>query len=37
MLPDAVLEVLPKCGHMPQEERPSESLDLVLKFLESRA
>ena len=37
MLPNAVLETLPECGHMPQEEKPRESLDLVLKFLESGA
>ncbi len=35
MLPNAALEILPECGHMPQEECPRESLDIVLKFLES--
>lgn len=34
MLSNATLEILPKCGHMPQEEQPRESLELVVKFLE---
>jgi pimeloyl-ACP methyl ester carboxylesterase len=33
ILPNALLEVLPECGHAPQEERPQEALDLVLRFL----
>lgn len=33
VLPNATLDVLPGCGHMPQEERPQESLDRVLRFL----
>jgi pimeloyl-ACP methyl ester carboxylesterase len=34
ILPNALLEVLPECGHMPQEERPQEVLDLALRFLD---
>ncbi len=34
-LPDARLEMLSGCGHVPPEERPQESLDLVLRFLEN--
>ncbi len=33
LLPDAALEVLSDCGHMPQEERPAASLERVLAFL----
>jgi len=32
-LPDARLEVLERCGHMPQEEVPEESLGRVLEFM----
>lgn len=32
-IPRARLAVLPDCGHMPQEEKPDESLRLVLEFL----
>jgi pimeloyl-ACP methyl ester carboxylesterase len=37
ILPNALLEVLPDCGHAPQEERPQEALELVLQFLEEGA
>jgi len=33
-LPDARLEILDECGHMPQEEHPRNSLEKVLAFLE---
>jgi pimeloyl-ACP methyl ester carboxylesterase len=33
-LPDARLEVLEGCGHMPQEEAADESLQRFLRFLE---
>ena len=32
-LPRARLEVLEDCGHVPSEELPKESLEIVLKFL----
>ena len=32
-LPNARLEVMEDCGHIPPEERPKESLEVVLKFL----
>lgn len=35
-LPDARLVVLERCGHLPVEERPRESLDALLDFLASR-
>ena len=37
LLPHATMEVLPKCGHMPQEERPRASLERVLTFLRGEA
>lgn len=33
-IPDARRVVIPGCGHMPQEERPAETLRLVREFLE---
>jgi pimeloyl-ACP methyl ester carboxylesterase len=33
-LPDARLEVLTECGHIPPEEKPRESLEILLDFLE---
>lgn len=33
-LPRARLEVLDRCGHLPQEERPAEGLARILPFLE---
>jgi len=35
-LPKARLEVLEDCGHVPSEEFPKKSLDIVLKFLRSQ-
>lgn len=32
-LPQAHLRVIPRCGHMPQEERPTESLEIFQNFL----
>ena len=32
-LPKARLEILEECGHLPPEELPKESLEIVLKFL----
>lgn len=34
ILPDAELVVLDRCGHLPQEERPRASFDVVAAFLE---
>lgn len=35
LLPDARLRILEDCGHLPQEERPEASLEVVLEFLRS--
>lgn len=32
-LPDARLVVIPRCGHVPQEERPDETEEAILSFL----
>jgi len=34
LLPNASLQVIPKCGHLPQQERPAEFLEAVLRFLD---
>jgi pimeloyl-ACP methyl ester carboxylesterase len=31
-IPGAKLEVLPRCGHMPQEEMPERTAELILDF-----
>ncbi|MDE0730912.1 MAG: alpha/beta hydrolase, partial [Longimicrobiales bacterium] len=36
-LPDANLEVLENCGHMPAEELPEESWEVLRKFLDHRS
>ena len=33
-LPDARLDLLSGCGHVPPEERPQQSLEMVLRFLD---
>jgi pimeloyl-ACP methyl ester carboxylesterase len=33
LFPHAILQVLPECGHMPQEEHPSASMERVTEFL----
>ena len=33
-LPNARLSLLEKCGHIPPEERPAESLSVLLEFLD---
>ena len=33
-LPDARLEVMTECGHIPPEEKPEESLEILMNFLE---
>jgi pimeloyl-ACP methyl ester carboxylesterase len=32
-LPNATLKIIPGCGHIPQEERPEETAQLILDFL----
>lgn len=32
-LPNATLKIIPGCGHIPQEERPEETAQLILEFL----
>lgn len=34
-IPDASLTLIPKCGHVPQEECPSEFMQAVLRYLSS--
>jgi pimeloyl-ACP methyl ester carboxylesterase len=36
VLPQARLEIMARCGHMPQEEDPEASLDHLLRFMEDR-
>jgi pimeloyl-ACP methyl ester carboxylesterase len=33
LLPNSTLEVIEKCGHIPQEEKPGETIALIAKFL----
>jgi pimeloyl-ACP methyl ester carboxylesterase len=33
-IPDARLEVMTECGHIPPEEKPEESLEIIMDFLE---
>lgn len=33
---DAILSILPQCGHVPQEEKPGETAQLILDFIEGR-
>jgi len=35
-LPGAALEIIPDCGHLPQEEKPELFVDAVLSFLKKR-
>lgn len=32
-IPDSTLEVIEQCGHIPQEEKPDETISLIAKFL----
>lgn len=32
-IPGSVFEVIKKCGHLPQEEKPDEFISVVAKFL----
>ncbi len=34
-LPNAILQVIPQCGHVPHEERPNEFMQVVEEFLSS--
>ncbi len=33
-IPEATLNLIPQCGHMPQEECPTEFMEVVLKYLQ---
>lgn len=33
-IPEATLKLIPSCGHVPQEECPTEFMEVVLKYLE---
>lgn len=35
-MPDAMLELIPECGHVPQEECPEPFMEIVLEYLSSR-
>ena len=35
-LPNVTLEVIPFCGHAPQEENPEETVRLIVKFLSEK-
>jgi pimeloyl-ACP methyl ester carboxylesterase len=35
-LPNATLEVIPFCGHVPQEEKPEETASLIMEFLSEK-
>ena len=35
-LPNATLEVIPFCGHVPQEEKPEETARLIVEFLSEK-
>lgn len=34
-LPDSTLQIIEECGHVPQEERPEETIELISAFLEA--
>ena len=34
-IPNSTLKVIDQCGHIPEEEKPEETIALVLEFLES--
>jgi pimeloyl-ACP methyl ester carboxylesterase len=36
ILPNATLEVIPFCGHVPQEEKPEETARLIVEFLSEK-
>lgn len=35
-MPNAILQVIPECGHIPQEEKPEVAAQLILDFIEGR-
>jgi pimeloyl-ACP methyl ester carboxylesterase len=32
LIPGAEVEIIPRCGHLPQVERPEEFCDIVMRF-----
>jgi pimeloyl-ACP methyl ester carboxylesterase len=32
LMPGAELEIIPRCGHLPQAEKPEEFCDIVMRF-----
>ncbi len=34
-LPNSVFKIVPNCGHMPHEEKPQETLQIIFSFLEN--
>jgi pimeloyl-ACP methyl ester carboxylesterase len=32
LMPGAEVEIIPRCGHLPQVERPEEFCDIVMRF-----
>jgi pimeloyl-ACP methyl ester carboxylesterase len=35
-LPNSKLEVFEECGHIPQEEKPDETIASILRFMNAR-
>ena len=36
LMPEAEVEIIPRCGHLPQAERPEEFCDIVMRFAGKR-
>ena len=32
LMPGAEIDIIPRCGHLPQAERPEEFCDIVMRF-----
>jgi pimeloyl-ACP methyl ester carboxylesterase len=35
LIPNSILEIIEECGHIPQEEKPDETVALISRFLSS--